>query len=158
MFRIPRVSISMRELDRLKCIQGLIDKQRKQKAVAERLGLTVRQVRRLVVRPPANGCAYHALVVISMRELDRQPSQSLHEWTHHRALSPKRKPHTVIRIIIPNSPKHNMYCNVYLIRDVCPALRKSPVLEDKRHPGCVPVQSTNRRRTKFGNSHTLVSA
>jgi hypothetical protein len=32
--------ISMRELDRLKCIQGLIDKQLKQKAVAERLGLT----------------------------------------------------------------------------------------------------------------------
>jgi hypothetical protein len=31
MFRIPRVSISMRELDRLKCIQGLIDKQLKQK-------------------------------------------------------------------------------------------------------------------------------
>ena len=48
MFRIPRVSISMRELDRLKCIQGLIDKQLEQKAVAERLGLTVRQVRRLV--------------------------------------------------------------------------------------------------------------
>jgi hypothetical protein len=38
MFRIPRVSVSMRELDRLKCIQGLIDKQLKQKAVAERLG------------------------------------------------------------------------------------------------------------------------
>jgi hypothetical protein len=43
MFRIPRVSISMRELDRLKCIQGLIDKRLKQKAVAERLGLTVRR-------------------------------------------------------------------------------------------------------------------
>jgi hypothetical protein len=43
MFRIPMVSISMRELDRLKCIQRLIDKQLKQKAVAERLGLTVRQ-------------------------------------------------------------------------------------------------------------------
>jgi hypothetical protein len=36
------MSISMLELDRLKCIQGLIDKQLKQKAVAERLGLTVR--------------------------------------------------------------------------------------------------------------------
>lgn len=36
MVRIPRVSISMRELDRLKCIQGLIDRQLKQKAVAER--------------------------------------------------------------------------------------------------------------------------
>jgi Ni,Fe-hydrogenase III large subunit len=50
MFRIPRVRIFMRELDRLKCIQGLIDKQLKQKAVAERLGLTVRPVQRLVER------------------------------------------------------------------------------------------------------------
>ena len=32
MFRIPRVSISMRELDRLKCIQGLIDKQDRQES------------------------------------------------------------------------------------------------------------------------------
>ena len=40
----------MLELDRLKCIQGLIDRQLKQKAVAERLGLTVRQVRQLVER------------------------------------------------------------------------------------------------------------
>jgi Winged helix-turn helix len=55
MFRIPRISISMRELDRLKCIQGLIDKQLKQKAVAERLGLTVRQVRRLVERYELEG-------------------------------------------------------------------------------------------------------
>jgi transposase len=55
MFQIPRVSISMRELDRLKCIQGLIDKQLKQKAVAERLGLTVRQVRRLVERYELEG-------------------------------------------------------------------------------------------------------
>jgi hypothetical protein len=38
----------MRELDRLKCIQGLIDGQLKQNAVATRLGLTTRQVRRLV--------------------------------------------------------------------------------------------------------------
>jgi transposase len=45
----------MRELDRLKCIQGLIDKQLKQKAVAERLGLTVRQVRRLVERYELEG-------------------------------------------------------------------------------------------------------
>jgi transcriptional regulator GlxA family with amidase domain len=39
---------AMRELDRLKCIQGLIDGQLKQHAVAARLGLTTRQVRRLV--------------------------------------------------------------------------------------------------------------
>lgn len=55
MNRIPRVSISMLELDRLMCIQGLIDKQLKQKAVAERLGLTVRHVRRLVDRYEPEG-------------------------------------------------------------------------------------------------------
>jgi len=48
MIRIPKVTMTMRELDRLKCIQGLIDGQRKQHAVATRLGMTTRQVRRLV--------------------------------------------------------------------------------------------------------------
>src|SRR6202790_2015966 len=48
MIRIPKVSMTMRELDRLKCIQGLIDGHLKQHAVATRLGLTTRQVRRLV--------------------------------------------------------------------------------------------------------------
>jgi hypothetical protein len=48
MIRIPKVTMTMRELDRLKCIQGLIDGQLKQNAVATRLGLTTRQVRRLV--------------------------------------------------------------------------------------------------------------
>jgi hypothetical protein len=48
MIRIPKVTMTMRELDRLKCIQGLIDGQLKQHAVATPLGLTTRQVRRLV--------------------------------------------------------------------------------------------------------------
>jgi len=48
MIRIPKVTMTMRELNRLKCIQGLIDGQLKQHAVATRLGLTTRQVRRLV--------------------------------------------------------------------------------------------------------------
>src|ERR1700733_5466212 len=48
MIRIPKVTMTMRELDRLKCIQGLIDGHLKQTAVAARLGLTTRQVRRLV--------------------------------------------------------------------------------------------------------------
>jgi hypothetical protein len=34
MIRIPKVTMTMRELDRLKCIQGLIDGQLKQHAVA----------------------------------------------------------------------------------------------------------------------------
>ena len=47
--------MTMRELDRLKCIQGLIDGQLKQTAVAARLGLTTRQVRRLVRRYEQQG-------------------------------------------------------------------------------------------------------
>jgi hypothetical protein len=45
MIRISKVTMTMRELDRLKCIQGLIDGQIKQIAVAARLELTTRQVR-----------------------------------------------------------------------------------------------------------------
>jgi hypothetical protein len=55
MIRIPKVTMTMRELDRLKCIQGLIDGHLKQHAVAARLGLTTRQVRRLVRRYEQQG-------------------------------------------------------------------------------------------------------
>jgi hypothetical protein len=47
--------MTMRELDRLKCIQGLVDGELKQHAVATRLGLTTRQVRRLVRRYEQQG-------------------------------------------------------------------------------------------------------
>ena len=55
MFDIPKVTMTMRELDRLKCIQGLVDGHLRQHAVATRLGLTVRQVRRLVRRYELQG-------------------------------------------------------------------------------------------------------
>jgi hypothetical protein len=55
MISIPKVTMTMRELDRLKCIQGLIDGQLKQHAVAARLGLTTRLVRRLVRRYEQQG-------------------------------------------------------------------------------------------------------
>jgi hypothetical protein len=55
MIRISKVTMTMRELDRLKCIQVLIDGQLKQHAVATRLGLTTRQVRRLVRRYEQQG-------------------------------------------------------------------------------------------------------
>ena len=45
-----KVTMTMRELDRLKCIQGVVDRQLKLYQAAERLGLTTRQVRRLVRR------------------------------------------------------------------------------------------------------------
>ena len=49
MSRVPTVSISMRELDRLKCIQAVIDGDLKPGRAAERLGLTVRQIERFPV-------------------------------------------------------------------------------------------------------------
>ena len=55
MFDIPKVTVTMRELDRLKCIQGLIDGHLRQNVVATRLGLTTRQVRRLVRRYESHG-------------------------------------------------------------------------------------------------------
>jgi hypothetical protein len=55
MIRIPKVTMTMRELDRLKCIQGLIDGELKQYVVATRLELTTRQVRRLVRRYEQQG-------------------------------------------------------------------------------------------------------
>jgi hypothetical protein len=55
MIRISKVTMTMRELDRLKCIQGLIDGQRKQHVSATRLGLTTRQERRLVRRYEQQG-------------------------------------------------------------------------------------------------------
>ena len=50
MVRGATVSISMRELDRLKCIQAVIDGDLKPGQAAERLRLTVRQIERLVIR------------------------------------------------------------------------------------------------------------
>ncbi|PAJ83203.1 hypothetical protein CJO70_35910, partial [Burkholderia ubonensis] len=44
------VTLNMRELDRLKVIQAVVDMGLKPGRAAERLGLTVRQVQRLVDR------------------------------------------------------------------------------------------------------------
>ena len=55
MARIPTVTFSMRELDRLKCIQQVIDGDLKPGRAAERLGLTVRQVERMMIRYRSEG-------------------------------------------------------------------------------------------------------
>jgi hypothetical protein len=55
MVRVPTVSISMRELDRLKCIQAVTVGDLKSGQAADRLGLTTRQVRRLARRYAAAG-------------------------------------------------------------------------------------------------------
>jgi Homeodomain-like domain len=50
MDRTPKVTLTMRELDRLKTIQAVTERRLKQYQAAERLGMTTRQVRRLVER------------------------------------------------------------------------------------------------------------
>ena len=55
MNRNGTITMAMRELDRLKVIQAVIDGTLKPGRAAERLGLTDRQVRRLVNRVRAEG-------------------------------------------------------------------------------------------------------
>jgi len=50
-----RVTFAMRDLDKLKCIQAVVDGDLKPRRAAERLGLTPRQVRRLARRYTAEG-------------------------------------------------------------------------------------------------------
>lgn len=50
MRQLARVTMGMRELDRLKCIQAIIDGQLRRTLAAERLGITTRQMRRLIDR------------------------------------------------------------------------------------------------------------
>ena len=51
------VTLNMRELDRLKVIQAVVDRMLKPGLAAERLHLTVRQVERLVLRYKQAGAA-----------------------------------------------------------------------------------------------------
>ena len=47
---LARMSVTMTDLDRLKCIQGFVDGIERSERVAERLGITSRQIRRLAKR------------------------------------------------------------------------------------------------------------
>ena len=55
MVRTARVTVTMRDLDRLKCVQGFIDGHVRLYQAAERLGMTTRQLRRLVRRYEQEG-------------------------------------------------------------------------------------------------------
>ncbi|CAB3747537.1 hypothetical protein LMG29660_00645 [Burkholderia puraquae] len=55
MHRTALVTLNMRELDRLKVIQAVVDMGLKPGRAAERLGLTVRQIERLVIRYRESG-------------------------------------------------------------------------------------------------------
>ncbi|SOE72936.1 Homeodomain-like domain-containing protein [Burkholderia sp. OK233] len=75
------ITMSMRELDRLKVIQAVIEERLKPWRAAERLGLSRRQVNRLVHRYQASGPAG----LVSARR--GQPSSSTHTY-HLREKSP----------------------------------------------------------------------
>ncbi|OWW18700.1 helix-turn-helix domain-containing protein [Noviherbaspirillum denitrificans] len=51
------ITMSMREIDRLKVIQAVVDRNLKPMQAAQRLGLTTRQVRRMVSRYRDDGPA-----------------------------------------------------------------------------------------------------
>ncbi|KUY79642.1 ISNCY family transposase [Burkholderia cepacia] len=57
MHRTALVTLNMRELDRLKVIRAVVDLDLKPGRAAERLGLTVRQIERLVIRYRESGAA-----------------------------------------------------------------------------------------------------
>src|SRR5690349_5715716 len=80
------VSLSMRELDRLKVIQAIVEIGLKPGRAAERLGLTVRQVERLVARYRESGAA--GLV---SRKRDTPGNRKLDEGLALRALTTIRE-------------------------------------------------------------------
>ena len=55
MRQLARVTVTMQELDRLKCIQAVVDGELQPIRAAERLGLTSRQIRRLAIRYRTEG-------------------------------------------------------------------------------------------------------
>ena len=55
MRQMATVTMSMRELDRLKCIQAVIDGELRVGMAAERLGVRARQTERLVIRYRTEG-------------------------------------------------------------------------------------------------------
>ncbi|MGF7001628.1 transposase [Paraburkholderia sp. GAS32] len=83
------VTLNMRELDRLKVIQAVVDRVLKPGRAAERLGLTVRQIERLVIRYHESGAA--GLV---LRERGRPGNRRLDDDEAQRALAIIRERYT----------------------------------------------------------------
>ncbi|GJG99985.1 hypothetical protein CBA19C8_05535 [Paraburkholderia terrae] len=76
------VTLNMRELDRLKVIQAVVEQGLKPGRAAERLGLTVRQVQRLVMRYRESGAAG-----LASRKRDGPGNRRLDEGLALRALT-----------------------------------------------------------------------
>lgn len=82
MHRTALVTLNMRELDRLKVIQAVVDLGLKPGRAAERLGLTVRQIERLVIRYRESGAAG-----LTSRKRGRPGNRRLDEELARRALT-----------------------------------------------------------------------
>jgi len=82
MHRDALVTLHMRELDRLKVIQSVVDMGLKPARAAERLGLTVRQIERLVIRYRECGAAG-----LASRKRGRRGNRRLDENLAQRALA-----------------------------------------------------------------------
>ncbi|WP_158903452.1 ISNCY family transposase [Burkholderia sp. L27(2015)] len=82
MHRAALVTLNMRELDRLKMIQAVVDMGLKPGRAAERLGLTVRQIERLVIRYQEFGAAG-----LASRKRGRRGNRRLDAELAQRALS-----------------------------------------------------------------------
>ncbi|MCO8369077.1 ISNCY family transposase, partial [Burkholderia cenocepacia] len=82
MHRTALVTLNMRELDRLKVIQAVVDTGLKPGRAAERLGLTVRQIERLVTRYRESGAAG-----LTSRKRGRPGNRRLDEELARRALT-----------------------------------------------------------------------
>ena len=82
-----RITMTMRELDRLKVIQDVVDGRLKPLRAAERLGLTTRQIRRLVGRFREHGPDDARKLVRNsarkrVREVGRQACPNLYRWCY----------------------------------------------------------------------------
>ncbi len=82
MHRTALVTLNMRELDRLKVIQAVVDLGLRPGRAAERLGLTVRQIERLVIRYRESGAAG-----LTSRKRGRPGNRRLDEELARRALT-----------------------------------------------------------------------
>jgi transcriptional regulator with GAF, ATPase, and Fis domain len=63
------ITVTMREVDRLKVIEAVTDARLKPGQAAERLGLSVRQVEQLVLRYQESGYRYRARRILHLGEL-----------------------------------------------------------------------------------------
>jgi hypothetical protein len=82
---LARVSVTMTDLDRLKCIQGFVDGVERFERVAEHLGITTRQVRRLAERYRAHG----PVGLLSLRRNQRSNNRLNSEFEERVAKIPR---------------------------------------------------------------------